>query len=115
MVPYATSGVIRLLAVSSEKRAPQIPDVPTFIESGFPGFKIVNWTGLVAPAGTPDDVIELIAKEVSRAAKDPTIANRLTSNGVDPVGSSPEEFAATIAADIVLWAEAVKTAGVQNR
>jgi tripartite-type tricarboxylate transporter receptor subunit TctC len=115
VVPYATSGVIRLLAVSSEKRAPQIPDVPTFIESGFPGFKIVNWTGLVAPAGTPNDVIELIAKEVSRAAKDPTIANRLTSNGVDPVGSSPEEFAATIAADIVLWAEAVKTAGVQNR
>jgi tripartite-type tricarboxylate transporter receptor subunit TctC len=114
VVPHATSGVLRLLAVSSEKRAPQIPDVPTFIESGFPDFKILTWNGLMAPAGTPKDVIDRIASEVARAVEDPYVAERLISNGFDPLGNSPEEFAAMIAADIPLWAEAVKMAGLQG-
>jgi tripartite-type tricarboxylate transporter receptor subunit TctC len=115
VAPHATSGALRLLAVTSEKRAVQIPNVPTFIESGFPGFKTLLWTGLMAPAGTPKDIIDRIAKEVSRAVKDPNVAERLTSNGVDPLGNSPEEFASMIAADIALWAEAVKIAGVQEK
>jgi tripartite-type tricarboxylate transporter receptor subunit TctC len=114
-VPHKTSGALRLLAVSSEQRAPQIPDVPTLSESGFPGFKTLTWNGLLAPAGTPKDIIQRIAKEVSAAVKDPKIVERLANFGVDPLGNSPEEFAAMIAADIALWADAVKIAGVQEK
>ncbi len=115
VVPHASSGALRLLAVSSEKRAPQIPDVPTFIELGFPGYSIRTWNGLMAPAGTPKEIIERIAKEVAGAVKDPKIAERLTGSGVDPVGNSPQEFAAMIAADLALWAEAIEIAGVQEK
>jgi tripartite-type tricarboxylate transporter receptor subunit TctC len=113
VMPHRTGGALRPLAVSSERRAPQIPDVPTVIESGFPGFKTLTWNGLMAPAGTPKATIDGIANEIARAVKDPGIAERLISNGVDPFGNSPEEFAAQIAADIPLWTEAVKIAGVQ--
>ena len=111
----AKSGAIRLLAVSSEKRVPQIADVPTFAESGFSGFKALTWNGLMAPAATPRDTIDRVAKEVSRAAKDAAFAERLAAFGVDPLGNTPEEFAAMIAADIALWGEAVKIAGVQAK
>jgi len=114
-VPHARSGAVRLLAVRSEKRSPQIPEVPTFIESGFPGFKILTWNGLLATAGTPNEIIDRIAKEVSGAVKDPKLVERLAGTGVDPLGNSPEEFAAMIAADMALWAEAVKIAGVQEK
>jgi len=114
-VPHATSGAVRLLAVSSEKRAPQIPNVPTFIEAGFPGFKTLSWNGLLAPAGTPKAIIDRIAKEMAGAAKDPKFVERLDGFGVDPLGNTPEEFAAMIAADIPFWAEAVKIAGVQTQ
>jgi len=115
VVPYASSGLIRLLAVSSAQRMPQMPNVPTMIESGYPGFKVLNWTGLMAPAGTPKEIVGRIALEVSRAVKDPKSAALLTASGVDPLGSTPEEFAAMIAADIPLWAEAVKIAGVGEK
>jgi tripartite-type tricarboxylate transporter receptor subunit TctC len=114
-LPHATNGALKLLAVTGERRASQIPHIPTFIESGFPGFKILTWNGLMAPAGTPKEIIDRIAKEVSRAAKDPKFVERLSSYGVDPLGNSPEEFAAMIAADIALWAEAVKIAGVPEK
>jgi tripartite-type tricarboxylate transporter receptor subunit TctC len=115
VAPYATGGALRLLAISSEKRAPQIPDVPTFIESGFPGFTALTWNGLFAPAGTSKEITDRIAKEVARAVKDPSLSERLASNGVDPLGNSPEEFATMIAADIALWGEAVKIAGVEEK
>jgi tripartite-type tricarboxylate transporter receptor subunit TctC len=115
VLPHRASGALRLLAVSSEKRASQLPDIPTMIESGFPGFKTMTWNGLMAPAGTPKDVIDRIAKDVVRAVKDPKVAERLASFGVDPLGNSPAEFAAMIAADIPFWAEAVKIAGVQEK
>ena len=115
VLPHRGTGALRLLAVSSEQRAPQIPDVPTLNESGFPGFKTQTWNGLLAPAGTPKDVIDRIAREIMRAAKDPRFVERLASFGVDPLGNSPEQFAAMIAADIPFWAEAVRIAGVQER
>ena len=114
-LPHRTSGALRLLAVSSEKRAPQLPGVPTLNESGFPGFKTLTWNGLIAPAGTPKEIIDRIAKEVSRAVSDPKVAERLASFGVDPLGNSPNEFAAQIAEDIKFWGEAVKIAGVQEK
>jgi tripartite-type tricarboxylate transporter receptor subunit TctC len=112
-LPQAAAGHVRLLAVTSEKRLAQIPDVPTIAESGFPGFKAATWNGLLAPAGTPRDIVERIAAEVAHSLKDPKISERFVSFGADPVSSSPEEFAAMIAADIPLWAEAVNAAGAR--
>ena len=115
VVPHATSGMLRLLAVSSARRLPQLPNVPTVIESGYPDFKVSSWTGLMAPAGTPKGIIDRIAREMARAAKNPQMTAPLIANGIDPLGSTPEEFAAMIAADIRLWAEAVRIAGIQDK
>lgn len=112
-LPHVTSGSIRLLAVSSEKRAPQVPDVATLNESGFPGFKAMSWNGLMAPAGIPKEIVDRIAAEVGRAMKDPKFVERLKNFGADPLGGSPEEFKAMISADIVLWGEAVRVSGIK--
>jgi tripartite-type tricarboxylate transporter receptor subunit TctC len=112
---YAATGALRPLAVSNEKRVPQMPEVPTFIESGFPGFKMVQWNGLLAPAGTPREIVDRLAKEIGNAVKDPNFIERLAALDVDPLGNTPEEFAAMIAADIPLWAEAVKIAGAEEK
>jgi tripartite-type tricarboxylate transporter receptor subunit TctC len=114
-LPHATSGVLRLLAVSSETRVPQLPDLPTIGESGLPGFKSLTWNGLFAPAGTPRDIVERIAKEVARAVAEPALAERIAGFGVKPLGGSPEQFAAMITADTAFWAEAVKIAGVEEK
>jgi tripartite-type tricarboxylate transporter receptor subunit TctC len=114
-LPQAAAGTIRLIGVSSDKRAPQIPDVPTVAEQGFPTFKTRTWNALMAPAGTPSAIVERLAGEVARATKDPAFAERLDRFGVDPLGDSPAEFAALIAADIAFWAEAIRIAGVKEQ
>jgi len=111
-LPFAANGQIRMLGISSLKRAPQLPQVPTISESGYPGFNVLTWNGLLAPAGTPREVIDRLAKECAAAAKDKTMAERFAGYGVEPLGDGPDEFAATIAADIPAWAEAVRIAGV---
>ena len=112
-IPQASAGSIRLLAVSSEKRAPQLPDVPTIAEAGFPGFNVLTWNGLMAPAGTPKEIVGRIAAEIARAVKDPPFIARLEQYGADPLGNSPEEFAALIAADTAQWAEVIKSTGLK--
>ena len=112
-LPHAASGTIRLLAVSSDKRAPQIPNVPTVAESGFPGFNVLTWNGLVAPAKTPKEIVDKIAGEIGRAVKNPQFLKRLEGYGADPLGNSPAEFAAMIKTDTALWADAVKASGVK--
>jgi tripartite-type tricarboxylate transporter receptor subunit TctC len=107
------SGGIRVLAVTSEQRSMQLPTVPTIAESGFPGFKAMSWWGLMAPAGTPRSVVDRIAAEVAKATRDPKIVERLLNLGVDPLGNSPDQFAEMVSADIKLWAEAVRLAGLQ--
>lgn len=114
VLPQALSGTIRILAVSSEKRAPQVPEVPTLIESGFPGYKVMSWIGLMAPAGTPKEIVDQIAAEVGVAMKDQKFVERLKDFGAEPLGNSPEEFKAMIHADIALWGEAVGIAGVKD-
>jgi tripartite-type tricarboxylate transporter receptor subunit TctC len=108
------SDQVRMIAVSSVKRTSQIPNIPTVSESGYPGFKTEAWNGLVAPAGTPREIINQIAVEVARAAKDPEFINRLARIGVTTIGDTPEEFAATIKEDVTQWAEAVKIAGLHS-
>ena len=114
-LPHAASGSVRLLAVSRAKREAQIPEVPTVAESGFPGFDVITWNGLVAPAGTPQAVIDVLAREIARAVKDPEFVARLTAFGVEPLGNTPNEFAAMIRQDLATWADAVKVAGLANQ
>jgi tripartite-type tricarboxylate transporter receptor subunit TctC len=111
IIAPARSGVLRALAVSGDKRVQQLPDVPTVAESGYPGFRTVTWNGLMAPAGTPREIVDKLAAEVARAVKQPAVIERLATFGVEPLGDRPDQFAATIAADIPMWAEAVKISG----
>jgi tripartite-type tricarboxylate transporter receptor subunit TctC len=110
---HAKEGTIRMLAVSSKSRAHQAPDVPTLDESGLSGFHAVSWTGLMAPAGTPKDIIDRMAAEIAAAVKDPKFMAALEQAGVDPLGDGPEKFAAFIASEMALWGEAVRIAGVK--
>ncbi|HET7022646.1 MAG TPA: tripartite tricarboxylate transporter substrate binding protein [Xanthobacteraceae bacterium] len=112
-IPQAAAGAIRLLAVSGKERAPQLPDVPTVAESGFPGFNVLTWNGLMAPAGTPEGVVDKIAAEIGHSVKDPQFAARLDEYGVDPLGNTPAEFRAMVVADTDLWAETVQSLGLK--
>jgi tripartite-type tricarboxylate transporter receptor subunit TctC len=110
-LPFATNAQIRMLGVSSTVRVPQIPQVPTIAESGYPGFNVTTWNGLMAPAGTAKAIIDRLAQECAAAVKEDAVAKRFATYGVEPVGDGPAAFAATIAADIPVWAEAVRIAG----
>ena len=90
-----------------------LPDVPTIAESGYPGFDAVSWTGLMAPAGTPKEIVDKIGAEMVRAVKDPKFVEQIVKAGNDPLGYGPEEFAKMIAAEIPAWGEAVRSAGVK--
>lgn len=114
VIPQVQAGTLRAIAVSSEKRTAQLPDVPTVSESGYPGFNTITWNGLMAPAGTPPAIIDKLAKEVAIVVKDSAVVAHLKGYGVEPLGDTPQQFAATIAADIPLWASAVKLAGLAN-
>jgi tripartite-type tricarboxylate transporter receptor subunit TctC len=110
--PQAEGGKIRMLAVSDDKRAWGAPHVPTIAESGYPGFRGLAWNGLMAPAGTPKEIVDRLAGEFARAAKDDKFVAGLDAYGVEPLGLGPQEFAAFLKEDMAFWAEAVKVAGV---
>jgi tripartite-type tricarboxylate transporter receptor subunit TctC len=114
-VAQAKSGKVRLLAVSGNGRSVQFPAVPTVAESGYPGFQTVAWNGLMAPAGTPKAVVDRLASQVQTAMKDQKFTQSLINMGVDPIGDTSHDFAATIAADIARWAEAVNVAGIKDQ
>jgi tripartite-type tricarboxylate transporter receptor subunit TctC len=112
LIQHSKSGKIRLLGVSSETRAPQLPEVPAIAES-FAGFRTLTWNGLLAPAGTPPAIVNRLAAEVQKIVREPAVVARLTSIGVDPLGSTPAEFAEMIRTDSVIWQEAIKAAGLK--
>jgi tripartite-type tricarboxylate transporter receptor subunit TctC len=111
-MPQAEGGKVRMLAVSDDKRSRGAPDIPTIAESGYPGFRGISWNGLMAPAGTPKEIVNRLAGEFARAVKDPKFIADLDKYGVDPFGLTPEQFGKFIKDDMALWAEAVKIAGV---
>ena len=82
-MPQAEGGKVRMLAISDDKRSREAPDVPTIAESGYPGYRGISWNGLMAPAGTPKDIVNRIAAEFARAAKDPKFVAQLDKYGVD--------------------------------
>ena len=106
--PHLASGRLRALAVTSPRRMTQLPDVPTLIESGVPGFTAEAWWGVLAPAGTPAPIIARMNAEIARALKIPAVQERLNQMGVDVAASSPEELGRFVAAEVNRWATVVR-------
>jgi tripartite-type tricarboxylate transporter receptor subunit TctC len=113
MVGHVRDGKIRPLAVTGAERSAELPEVPTVIESGYPGFVWLSWTGIVAPAGTPPEVIARINAVIIDAFRDKDALEGLARLGAEPKFGTPESFGAMIAAEIPKWAEAVRAAGVR--
>ena len=114
VLPHNKSGKIRVLAVSGDKRLSQMPEVPTVAEQGYPGFLTMTWNGLMAPAGTPNEVIAIIANALRPACQDAGFNAKLEATGVDPLCNSPEQFSKMLQANWMMWQEAVKAAGVSS-
>ncbi|NRT56757.1 Bug family tripartite tricarboxylate transporter substrate binding protein [Sphaerotilus uruguayifluvii] len=113
LLQHIRNGKLRALAVTSAKRVDDLPNVPTLNESGYKGFDAVTWFGLLAPAGTPRDVVARLNAEFNKALKSPELAKRLGDEGADAVGGTPEQFAALIKDDIPRWSKVVKESGAR--
>ncbi|MFZ5779277.1 MAG: Bug family tripartite tricarboxylate transporter substrate binding protein [Pseudomonadota bacterium] len=112
-LPLVRDGRVRGIAVTSLQRSPNAPDLPTFAESGFPGFEATSWFALLAPAGTPKAIIEKVRAESLKVLADPDLKKKFAALGLDAVGSTPEETREAIAADIPKWAKVIKDANIK--
>ena len=113
-MPLIKSGKLRALAVTSISRAGSLPDMPTLDELGLKGFQAVAWNGLTAPARTPKDIISKINADVLKVVRSPELVERLKAEGSDPVGNSPEQYAAFLREEIAKWNKVIKLAGVKG-
>ena len=113
LMPFIKEGKLRAIAVGSAKRIPSLPDVPAVAESGYPGFETSQWYGILAPAGTPDAVVQKLSTEINRILKTPEVVGRLSGDGSVPLGMSPQQFAAFIQSEMKRWGAVVKTAGIK--
>jgi tripartite-type tricarboxylate transporter receptor subunit TctC len=111
VIPFVGTGKLRLLGISSDKRIPQLPDVPAIAEL-YPGFHAVTWNGLFAPAGTPAPIVDKLAAALAKAMQDPGFTGRLQTLGIEPTASTPASFAKTLAADYALWRKVIEDAGI---
>jgi tripartite-type tricarboxylate transporter receptor subunit TctC len=112
-MPHVQSGKLRAVAVSTAKRIPALPDVPTVAESGVPGYDVVLWHGLIGPKGLPRPIVERLNSEVTKALKLKETADQLQNDGVSPAGGSPEQFRAQIEKEIKVWRKVAADAGVK--
>lgn len=112
VLQHIKAGSLRPIAVTTEQRLPYLPDVPTIAESGFPGYEISSWQGVFAPGGTPRDVVGKINGEVVRLLSVPEVRARISLEGADPVGSSPDAFAERVKSEIAKWTKVARSAGI---
>jgi tripartite-type tricarboxylate transporter receptor subunit TctC len=110
---FVKQGRLRALATTGSRRDPQLPDVPTMKEAGVAGVDVTVWYGLLAPAGTPREIVQALAQATARATRDPELRKRMLEQGADPVGSSPEGFAKLLREEVARWAEVVKVSGAK--
>lgn len=110
---FVKDGRLKAIGVSSAKRSPVLPDVPTMMEAGLPGFKVNSWYGLFAPAKTPKAIVERIQREVHAVLQLPEIRDRYMKGGFEPVGNKPEEFAQQVRDDLARWGKVVKDANLR--
>jgi tripartite-type tricarboxylate transporter receptor subunit TctC len=112
ILPTVREGRLRALAQTSLERSPNIPDLPTVAESGFPGFEAVSWFGLMAPAGTPATIVNKLHQDTMKVLAQPDVRASFTKLGLDQVGSTPGELATIIKSDIAKWTKVIKEAGI---
>jgi tripartite-type tricarboxylate transporter receptor subunit TctC len=113
VIPQIRDNRLRALGQTGLHRARIAPEIPTLDESGLPGFNITAWIGAVAPKGTPADIVQKLNGEIERALKDPQFAEQISAIGIDPLGSTPDEFAAFLRKEIPRWKQIVQDAGVR--
>lgn len=112
-LPLITKGLVRPLAVTSARRLPALPDVPTLAEAGVPGYSVSNWSGLFVPANTPPDVVDRLNDAVRKAVTSDTMRKRFVEMGADTQAMSPTEFARFVDDEMVRWARIVKVSGAR--
>ena len=112
-LPQARSGKVRAIGVTTLKRAAVLPEVPTVAEQGFPGYEVSGWYGLLAPAGTPNDVIATLNREVVKVLHSPEARERLAAEGAEGVGNTPGQFGAYMRSEMVKWSKVVKQSGAR--
>ena len=110
--PHLKTGRLKALAVTSAQRALAWPDIPTVAESGFPGFDVLSWVGVLAPAGTPPEIIDQLHRRSFGSSGSPEVRNVFLAQNAEPVGNTPEQFAAEIKASVARWTPVVKAAGI---
>ncbi|HWI15762.1 MAG TPA: tripartite tricarboxylate transporter substrate binding protein [Burkholderiales bacterium] len=110
---FMKSGRLRAIAVTSAQRAPGLPDMPTVAESGVPGFVVVNWFGMIAPARTPHAIVSRLNAEIVRALQQPDVRAKLTGEGSEIVGDTPAQFAAFLRADFEKWGKVIRASGLK--
>jgi tripartite-type tricarboxylate transporter receptor subunit TctC len=113
LLPHVKSGALRGLAVTSLQRLASVPELPTMAESGVPGYEVTAWFGFLAPAGTPQAVISKVHADVAKAIAMPDVRERMTAQAAEPIGSTPQEYASFIAAEIAKWSKIVKASGAK--
>ncbi len=113
LIPHVKAGTLRPIAITSAKRSPMLPDIPTMIESGIAGFEITAWFGFMAPGTTPPALVQKIATDVQRATNLPEIRDRILADASEPVGNRPEEYAAFINAEVIKWRGVIKQANMK--
>ncbi|PIT79631.1 tripartite tricarboxylate transporter substrate binding protein [Limnohabitans sp. 15K] len=111
--PFIKAGKLRALAVTTAKRSQSIPELPTVSESGVPGYEAMPWLGLVAPAGTPQPVVDRLHREVAKVLEDPEIRERFKGWGLDIIGNTPAEFTSFLRRDVDQWASVIKRANIK--
>jgi tripartite-type tricarboxylate transporter receptor subunit TctC len=112
-LPHVRNGRLRAMGVTGSKRVSIAQNIPTVSEAGLPGYAVLQWYGVLVPAKTPRGIIDRIHAAVVRVVQDPAITKRFTDNGGEPVGNTPEQFAAVIQADYKKWGKVVKDAGIK--
>jgi tripartite-type tricarboxylate transporter receptor subunit TctC len=113
VLPHVKSGKLRILGVASAQRLKQFPEIPTIAESGVSGYEATQWYGILAPAQTPKDLVARLNRDIVKALKEPTVAEKLASEGAEPVGNSPEQFAVFIKSEIDLWGRVIRATGAK--
>jgi len=112
-MPFIKSGKLRPIAVTSAKRSPAAPDIPTIAESGLPGYEATSWYGILAPARTPPQIVARLHEVLVSVIGAPDMQDKLAAQGLDPVGNTPQQFAAVIKSEIAKWAKVVKASGAK--
>jgi tripartite-type tricarboxylate transporter receptor subunit TctC len=111
VIPHMKAGRLKALAVTTAQRSPHMPDVPTLAEAGVPGYEAIVWVGLLAPAGTPPEIITKLNGEIGKLLRAPEVQQLLASSGVDPTPTTPEGFGAYLKSEFEKWGKVVRDSG----